>query len=119
MLQHLYMEPYLDKHCKQYKTILTLNEMPEGPLAQNVVRIVLPRVSEFVVKSPECKFAILKEGVGGNVVPLGEYMEADKLPQLMSFLLSNGYKIDYQMSKLLKQHSYGTGHIVCSFTYTN
>lgn len=111
MLQHLYMEPYLDKHCKQYKTILTLNEMPEGPLAQNVVRIVLPRVSEFVVKSPECKFALRDE--------FGEYMEADKLPLLMSFLLSNGYKIDYQMSKLLKQHSYGTGHIVCSFTYTN
>ena len=111
MLHHLYMEPYLDRHCKQYKTILTLNEMPEGPLAQNVVRIVLPRVSEFVVKSPECKFVLRDE--------FGEYIEADKLPQLMSFLMNNGYKIDYQMSKLLKQHSYGTGHILCSFTYIN
>lgn len=104
------MEPYLDKICKQYKTILTLNEMPEGPLAQNVVRIVLPRVSEFVVKLPECKYVLRDE--------FGEYMESDKLPQVMSFLISNGYKIDYQMSKLLKNHSSGSEHIVCSFSYS-
>lgn len=98
------MEPYLDRTCKQYKMILTLNEMPEGPLAERAFRITLPRVSEFRdYTTQKCAFALRDE--------FGEYME---LPQLMTYLLSNTYKIDYQMSKLLKQHS----KIVCSFTYS-
>lgn len=110
MLGHLFMEPYLDRHCKQYKNILTLNEIPDGPLANMVVRIRIPIPSEFTsYQSDRCKYAIKND--------CGKYMEIEHLPKLMSFMASSGYIVDYQMSKLLKQ--YTPGHIICSFTYTN
>lgn len=107
MLGHIFMEPYLDRHCKQYKNILTLNEIPAGPLAERVKRINMPNLSEFRDYTNTCKYVIMDEH--------NKHMEMERLPMLMSFLVSNGYTIDYQMSKLLKQHT--PGKMICSFIY--
>ncbi len=110
MLSHLFMEPYLDRHCKQYKNIITLNEMPDGPLADRVVRVYIPSPSEFsAFKEQRCKYAIKNE--------CGKLLEIEQLPMLLSFLVSSGYNVDYNMSKLLKQHT--PGHMICSFAYAN
>lgn len=98
------MEPYLDKLCKQYRNIITLDTMPTGPLAQKVAHIRIPNLSEFEYKETKCKFAILKDN--------GKYMESSDLPALMSYMVSNGYIIDYKMTKLLEKH---TGHLICTF----
>ena len=108
MLGHIFMEPYLDRHCKQYKNILTLIEIPAGPLAERVTRIYAPNLSEFNQQRENvCKYAIKDE--------CNKYMEIEHLPKLMSYLVSNGYTIDYQMSKLLKHHT--PGHMICSIQY--
>ncbi len=106
MLGHIFMEPYLDRHCKQYKNILTINDIPVGPLAERVTRLNTPKLSEFIHNNV-CIYAIKDE--------CNNIMEINHLPKLMSYLVSNGYIIDYQMSKLLKHHT--PGHMICSIQY--
>ena len=100
----LYLEPYLDKYCKQYRNIITLNAIPIGPLAHKVAHIRMPAVSEFATRESRCKYAILRDD--------GKYMESEDLPELMAFMTSNGYIIDYKMTNMLEKH---TGHLICTF----
>ncbi len=83
--------------------------MPSGPLAERVVRVSLPRVSEFYdYTTQKCTFALCKNSQC-------QYMEAKDLPELLAYMMSNGYTIDYHMSKLLQRFT--PGRIVCSFQY--
>ena len=105
----LYIEPYLDKKCKQYKSIVTLDQNPPGPLAQRTKLIRIPALSEFRSEyESSCKYAVLNE--------YNEYIDSAKLPQLLTYLVSNNYIIDYNLTKLLKNHS---KKIVCTFIYQN
>ena len=48
----LFSQPYLDRFNQCYKNIITINMMPQGPLAQFVRRIQFPPLSEFKQPGP-------------------------------------------------------------------
>jgi hypothetical protein len=82
-----------------------VNIEPEGPLRRLVRRIQLPRLSPFQKEGPcysvqKCGLAIhslLELTNGCNL------MTPDEIPGLISFLQSNGYQIETQITNMLNQ----------------
>jgi len=97
-------QPYLDEYNKCYKNIMTINTMPHGPLGRFVRKLKLPKLSPFQVEGPcnpieKCALAIVSFSNGG----CGCLMTPDEMSDLTSFLLSNGYQIENQLTNLMNQ----------------
>jgi hypothetical protein len=124
----LFSQPYLDKVNQCYKNIITINLMPQGPLAKLVRRVQFPILSEFKQPGPcsrinNCGFALISlncdtcEKNGSNL------MVVDELPNLISFLLTNGYTIDTSLTKMfntsdLRFQTENRNNLICFITYT-
>jgi len=98
-------QPYYDPYNQCYKNILMVNIEPQGPLRRLVRRIQLPRLSPFQKEGPcysvqKCGLAIhsLSELTNGC-----NLMTPDEIPGLISFLQSNGYQIETQITNMLNQ----------------
>lgn len=84
--------------CKAYKNIVTINIFPEGPLGKLVRRIKNRPLSKFQGypqnSSNNCLLAFisLKEPF--------RIMDVNEVPDLCSFLVENGYKIDTSMTQM-------------------
>ena len=103
----LFSQPYLDRFNQCYKNIITINMMPQGPLAQFVRRIQFPPLSEFKQPGPcshinNCGLALISlNGDSSCCAKNGSnLMIVDEIPNLVSFLLTNGYTIDTSLTKM-------------------
>ena len=124
----LFSQPYLDKVNQCYKNIITINLMPQGPLAKLVRRVQFPILSEFKQPGPcsrinNCGLALISlnnntcEKNGSNL------MVVDELPNLISFLLTNGYIIDTSLTKMfntsdIRFQTENRNNLICFITYT-
>ena len=100
----LYLEPILDPKTKEYINVLTLDTYPEGPLRDLVKQQRLPSLSEF--KAPhkvKCKYTLMHED---KIC----YLTQTDIPFMFSYLRTNGYTIDRELTKLYKQE-----YLVCIF----
>jgi hypothetical protein len=108
----LFSRPYLDTYNQNYKNIVTINLPPKGPLGQFVRPIRFPPLSEFKFSSSYnynrrgqmCGLAIgsLNPFFNNNNNKFGQgLMVVDEVPDLFAFLLSNGYKIDTSLTKMM------------------
>ncbi len=93
-------QPYLDQWNKCYKTILVLDLHPQGPLAAFVRQLHFPKLSPYQVDSPccpipKCGMAILKPSEPD------EWLCPEDLPELVAFLLNNGYQMETQITNML------------------
>ena len=116
-------QPYLDTYNKNYINILTVNVVPQGPLSQFVRRIQFPQLSPYHQKyqqnnyGNDCGLALVKIGgyyTGNNL------MTPNELPDLFSFLTSNGYQIETQLTNLMNQSEVKISdnrRVVCAATY--
>jgi hypothetical protein len=112
-------EPYYDPFQQQYKNILTINVEPKGPLKHFVTRLGSSRRNHFNNRQPlpipifKLVLISLREG---NVLPIsplrfntprldcGSYlMTPSEIPDLITFLQSNNYQIDTQITNMLNQ----------------
>jgi len=89
----IYCQPYYDTKNQEYRNIITINAMPKGPLASMVRRVKFDPVSPYKCDGQSCGYAIMN---GCN-----NFMPMHELPTLFSFLMSNGYKIDTSLTKML------------------
>ena len=104
MVIALYLEPILDPKTKEYINVLTLDTYPEGPLRDLVKQQRLPSLSEFKAPNQEkCKYTLMHED---RVC----YLTKSDIPYMFSYLRTNGYTIDRDLTKLYK-HEY----LVCIF----
>jgi hypothetical protein len=112
-----YLDPY--NYDQSYKNIVIINGIPRGPLRQCVRRVKFLPLSEF--KEPFnnnlCGLA-LRSFQGGD----GCLMTVDEVPDLFSFLLSHGYKIDTSLTKMMNTgdirfHTSNANKIICFVTY--
>lgn len=99
--------PFYDQYNQCYKNVLMVNIEPSGPIRRIVRRIILPRLSPFQVSTPcnpiqKCGLVLqsLKTELGCGC----DLMTPDEIPDLISFLLSNGYQIETQISNMLNQN---------------
>jgi len=97
----LFSQPYLDRINQCYKNIVVINNHPAGPLSKLVKKTQFPILSPFKQEGP-CS-PINKCGLA--LKSLNEYsccdlMTVDEVPDLMTFLMMNGYSIDTSLTKM-------------------
>ena len=95
----IYKEIYLDTIEKKYQTIIVMNNYPEI-LKPYVKRIKLNRLSTYKTEYNQinCLYALK------SFIDDYRLMEIDELPNLIGFLLTNNFIIDYQMNKLIAKN---------------
>lgn len=124
-------QSFYDRYNQSYQNILTVNAEPCGPIRKIVKRIQFPKLSPFQVDecSPRCGLALkslrteynynqyYKRNVGcrGNNCDL---MTPDEIPDLMTFLLGNGYQIETQITNMLNQSAVKLNNKNMAFTVT-
>ena len=112
---------YLDQYDQQYYNIVVINLMPEGPLRRFVKRAQLPPLSPFSAPTSysqrnNCVFALTN--LRGRY-SRDNYMCDSEIPDLFSFLTSNGYKIDTSLTKMMNTSDFrpNNNKIICFITY--
>ena len=124
----LFSQPYLDKVNQCYKNIITINLMPQGPLSQLVRRIQTPPLSEFKQLGPcsrinDCVLALISLNNNNCEKNGSNLMVVDELPNLISFLFTNGYTIDTSLTKMfntsdIRFQTENQNNLICFVTYT-
>jgi hypothetical protein len=99
----LFSQPFLDTYTEKYKNIITINAIPQGPLASFVKRINTPKLSQFKTDNRDysCCLALINK-LSSNEASR-ELMVSDDIPDLISFLIENNYTIDTSLTKMLNQ----------------
>jgi len=112
----LYLEPILNPHYQTYQNIITFDKMPDGPIANMVTTINLPKLSPFkeagVFSSPNfgrafggsCVHVLLrypKNSCGFNWKMTDVFMTADDIPSVLGYLKKTGYSVDTELTKML------------------
>lgn len=123
-------QPYYDTNMQTYYNIVTTNIIPPGPLARLVRRISTPNMRPYQINmdswnSPQRNrciyaFASLNSAVC-NINSSNNFMCVDQVPDLFSFLISNGYTIDTKITKMMTGTNirFNTGDILAFVSYAN
>ena len=138
----LFLEPILHPHFQSYQQIITLNSIPDGPLANLVDLQKFPKLSSFQqvgrFASPfpgtisNCIYVLLRYPKGtiqSSSKHVDSFMTADDIPSVFSYLQSTGYTIDTSLTTMLfdskvsiggissTRHS-GNKKMICMFKYS-
>jgi hypothetical protein len=124
----LFSQPYLDTYNQCYKNIVVVNLMPQGPLAELVMFVNFPPLSEFKQPGPcsplkQCGLALMSlDGCNMGCKTGSNLMVVDEVPTLISFLVSNGYSVDTSITKMFNtseiRFDTNTGNkLICFITY--
>lgn len=94
------MNPFLDKYNKCYQNIIVINTEPVGKLNSLIKKLNPPKLSSFKNNNLCCQEngCILAIKSLKNSCKL---MSINELPDLFSFLVSNGYTIDTNITKMI------------------
>ena len=96
----LFLQNYLDKTKDCYRKIITIDRMPVGPLSKITRRIQNPPLSPFSNSYSKCSsrqsciFALTHQD------RCSELMEAEDIPILYTYLASNGYTIQSNLTQM-------------------
>jgi len=120
----LFSQPYLDRVNQCYKNIVVINNLPAGPLATYVKRVQFPILSPFKQPGPcspidKCGLALTSLINNGCC---GELMTVDEVPDLMTYLITNGYKVDTSLTKMfnasdIRFQTNNANKLICFVTY--
>jgi hypothetical protein len=117
----LFLEPILNPYYQSYQNVITLNAAPPGPLGDLVCLIDLPALSPQMraaaYSSPfygglgcTCAHVLLRYpksvigGVGsGAFKNTSNFMGADDIPAVFSYLRRCGYTVDTSLTKMMFQ----------------
>lgn len=127
-------QPYYDPYCKQYQNILMVNIVPEGPLGHLIRRLRLPRLYKegsnyngiegcglaITNPFPNSRNKTFSNNYNNNRNCNNNLMTPNEIPDLYSFLTSNGYQIETQLTNMMNQSAVKITpgrQIVCVATY--
>lgn len=125
----LFSQPYLDTYNECYKDIVVINLVPKGPLSEFVKFIKFPPLSEFKQHSAcnsikQCGYAIrsLNSCSSGCGKFGDDLMNVNEIPDLISFLVSNGYSVDTSITKMfntseIRFDTNNSHKLICFVTY--
>lgn len=132
----LYLEPMLNSYCENYKNILTLSAVPSGPLKDMVFLINVPKLSPFSNMvghghgHGNCIYALARYTKRPTMGEEDSFMYADDIPAVLSYLQSNGYVVDTELTTMLQRgghcrgaygymHDYDSNRkMICMFSYS-
>lgn len=96
----LYLEPTLNSYYKTYRDILTVSNIPDGPLASLIQRINAPRLSPFKgISNQTCLLALCRYPTP-NIKCEDNFMYAADIPNVIGYLETNGYKVMTDITKM-------------------
>ena len=115
-------QPFYDQYNQCYKNILMVNTEPCGPIYKLVRRIKLPRLSPFQRECPcnpipKCGLALQSLHFTRDYNNCN-LMTPDDIPDLVTFLLGNGYQIETQITNMLNQSEVKLSNKKIAFTIT-
>ena len=94
----LYREQYYDRLNREYKYIVTINTLPEGPLKNHVKMMSIEDINNKMFLEKTCKLVIFNNGLSNsNSISINNYdniLEYENLADLINYLLENSYIID-------------------------
>ena len=106
-------QPFYDQYNQCYKNIMMVNLEPQGPLRRLVRLTKLPKLSPYQREGPcnsipKCGLAIMSLRSGEftqfhRQICNKSYMTPDEIPNLITFLIGNGYQIETQITNMLNQ----------------
>ncbi len=92
----IFSRPYYDAYEQKYKNILTVNKKPDGPLRQITKQIKLYPLSPFKrMDREQCGYGFCLEG--------NRLATTNEIPDLFSYLTTNGYTIDTSLTKMISE----------------
>ena len=94
----LYNQVYLDPYTKEYKNIITISSAPKGELSTLIRKSRFETLSTFKSLEAGCSISFRSFRFYHEVMTL------DELPELFTFLASNGYEIDAKLTKMLNSN---------------
>ena len=101
--------PFYDQYNQCYKNILMINALPQGPVNKFVRRIQLPRLSPFTSENactPLQNCGLALGSLNGTCYKTNsgcDLMTPNEIPDLITFLIGNGYQIETQITNMLNQ----------------
>ena len=112
----LFSQVYLDKYKQCYKNIITINILPKGPLKHMMRRVLFYPLSTFKEIDRRKLCGIGLKSIQDNC----HLMTTDEIPELFSFLLANGYKIDTSITEMLNNSDIinDSKKLICFITYS-
>jgi hypothetical protein len=121
-------QPFYDQYNQCYKNIMMVNLEPQGPLRRLVRRTKLPKLSPYQREGPcnpipKCGLAIMSLRSGEYTqfhrqICDNSYMTPDEIPDLITFLIGNGYQIETQITNMLNQSDIKLSNKKLAFTVT-
>jgi hypothetical protein len=129
----LYLEPILNTYYQTYQSVISVSQMPKGPLKQMISKINPPKCSEFQSASPFYSNPTYGRGVGAGSAgcvlvllryPLGRggisgysalvknagmVLGPDDIPSLFSYLREHEYRIDTCFTSMLQDSDVDLG----------
>jgi hypothetical protein len=108
----IYVETILEVVTNEYKSVISLDIMPCGPISKCVFLAKHRELSEFRCPiSTTCRYYLTK-------YPLTHtYMERSDIPKIYSYLVSNGYIINTELTELYRHNNINTKELVCVVNY--
>jgi hypothetical protein len=108
----LYLEPFFNTFHKTYQNIISINSIPDGPLANLVTSISTSKLSPFqqlnsVSSNPSnCIHVLIRypksaDNYTSSIKNTDYLLGSDDIPSVLSYLHSNGYIVDTQLTKML------------------
>lgn len=127
MATFIYSTVFLDKDCYRRGYVVEPVPSPSEPLYGKVRTINIPKVSPFKqvsncgMRYRPCVSAIVSfDGCGGCGGGMnGDLMRDDEIPELVNFLLMNGYTINSHLTELMERRVMNEERkvvFVCTYT---
>lgn len=121
-------QPFYDQYNQCYKNILIVNVEPSGPLHRLTRCINLPKLSPFQKEGPcnsitNCALALHSLNINAafsccKLNYCSNLMTPDEIPNLITFLIGNGYQIETQITNMLNQSDIKSSNTKIGFTVT-
>jgi hypothetical protein len=109
----LYVETILEPVSLEYKSVVSLDIMPDGPLSQCVFQAKHPELSQFKYPySTTCRYYLTR------YPSTKTYMERDDIPNIFSYLDANGYTINTSLTRLYRHNNTNTKELICVVQYS-
>jgi hypothetical protein len=128
-----YLEPILNTHYQTYQNVITLSQVPTGPLRDLVWLYAPPKLSAFQehgsMHRASCLPVLVRYPTGSSAASIKNtdyFMGADDIPSLLGYLSANGYVVDTKLSKLVQpmvggassHRLSGNRQMICWATYS-
>lgn len=109
----LYIETILEPVVNEYKSVVSLDLIPDGPISKCVFQTKHPELSQFKYPySTTCRYYLTK------YPSTKTYMERDDIPKIYSYLEANGYTINTELTELYRNNNSKIKEVICVVKYS-